>query len=83
MKCSEENVILRGIFYVASCFPLHFKLYRENLDYFSDSVDNEYRVPMEKKREKGGRGAVNRKMYFCAGLVTLVVVERGLFLSLF
>ena len=31
---------LRGIFHVlpVSCFPLHFMLYRENLDYFSDSV---------------------------------------------
>ena len=38
MKCSEEKVILRGIFHVVSCFPLHFMLYRGNLDYFSDSV---------------------------------------------
>ena len=34
MKCSRENVILRGIFHVISCFPLHFWLYRGNLDYF-------------------------------------------------
>ena len=27
MKCSVENVILRGIFYVVSRFPLHFKWY--------------------------------------------------------
>ena len=38
MKCSGENFILRGIFHVVSCFPLHFMLYRENLDYFSASV---------------------------------------------
>ena len=38
MKCSGENVILRGIFHVVSCFPIHFMLYRRNLDYFSDSV---------------------------------------------
>ena len=38
MKWSGENVILCGIFHVVSCFPLHFMLYRENLDYFSDSV---------------------------------------------
>ena len=38
MKCSGENVILRGIFHVVSCFPLHFMLYRGNFDYFSDSV---------------------------------------------
>ena len=38
MKCSGENVILCGIFHVVSCFPLHFMLYRENLDYFSDRV---------------------------------------------
>ena len=30
MKCSGENVILRGIFHEVSCFPLHFMLYREN-----------------------------------------------------
>ena len=38
MKCSGDNVILRGIVHVVSCFPLHFMLYRGNLDYFSDSV---------------------------------------------
>ena len=38
MKFSVENVILRGIVHVVSCFPLHFMLYRGNLDYFSDSV---------------------------------------------
>ena len=38
MKCSGENVLLRGIFPVLSCFPLHFLLYRGNLDYFSESV---------------------------------------------
>ena len=38
MNCSLENVLLCGIFHVVSCFPLHFMLYRENLDYFSDSV---------------------------------------------
>ena len=38
MKFSGENVILRGIVHVVSCFPLHFMLYRGNLDYFSDSV---------------------------------------------
>ena len=42
MKCSVENVILRGIFCVVSFFPLYFMLlhnvYRKNLDYFSYSV---------------------------------------------
>ena len=38
MKCSGDNLILRGIVHVVSCFPLHFMLYRGNLDYFSDSV---------------------------------------------
>ena len=38
MKCSGENVILRGIFHVVSCFPLHFMLYPGNLHYFSISV---------------------------------------------
>ena len=34
MKCSGENVILRGIVQVVSAFPLHFMLYRGNLDSF-------------------------------------------------
>ena len=34
MYCSGENVILREIFHVVSCFPLHFMLYKGNLDYF-------------------------------------------------
>ena len=38
MKCSGVNVILHGKFHVVSCFPLHFMLYRGNMDYFSDSV---------------------------------------------
>ena len=38
MKCSGENEILRGIFHVVSGFPLHFMLYRGNLDYFLDSA---------------------------------------------
>ena len=40
MKCSGENVILRGIFHIhiISRFPLHFMLYRGNLDYFLDGV---------------------------------------------
>ena len=37
-KWSGENEILRGIFQVVSRFPLHFMLYRGNLDYFLDSV---------------------------------------------
>ena len=38
MKCRGGNVILRGIFQVASCFPLHSMLYRKNLDCFSYRV---------------------------------------------
>ena len=38
MKCSGEDVILRGIFYVVFRFPLHFMLYRGNLDYLLDSA---------------------------------------------
>ena len=38
MKCSGENVKIRGIFHVLSCFPLYFILYRRNFDHFSDSV---------------------------------------------
>ena len=37
MKCSGENVILRGIFHVVSRFPLHFMFYRGNFDFFSNS----------------------------------------------
>ena len=38
MKCSRENVILRGIFHEVSRFPLHIMLYSGNLDYIFDSV---------------------------------------------
>ena len=38
MKCSEENVILRGIVHVVSGFPLHFMFYRGNLDCISNRV---------------------------------------------
>ena len=38
MKCSGENMILRGIFNVVSRFPLNFLLNRENLYCFSSSV---------------------------------------------
>ena len=38
MKCSGENETLSGIFHVVSRFPLHFVLYKGNLDYFLDSV---------------------------------------------
>ena len=38
MKCSGENVILRGIFHVISCFPLHFMLYHGNFACFSSRV---------------------------------------------
>ena len=34
MKCSGENLTLRGIFHVVTCVPLHFMLYCGNLDYF-------------------------------------------------
>ena len=44
MKCSRENVILRGKFHVVSCFPLHFILYRRNLDYILDSVEGGERI---------------------------------------
>ena len=39
MKCSGENVILRGIVHVASGFPLHFMFYRGKLDCFSNRVE--------------------------------------------
>ena len=38
MKCSGDNVILRGIVHVVSGFPLHFMFYRGNLDCFSNMV---------------------------------------------
>ena len=38
MKCSGENVILRGIVHAVSGFPLHFMFYRGNLDCFSNRV---------------------------------------------
>ena len=45
MKCSGENVILRGIFHVVSGFPLHFMLYPGKLDCFSNSAQNCFRTP--------------------------------------
>ena len=38
MKCSGDNVILRGIVHVVTGFPIHFMFYRGNLDYFSNRV---------------------------------------------
>ena len=38
MKCSGENVILRGIIQVVSGLSLHFMFYRWNLDCFSNRV---------------------------------------------
>ena len=32
MKCSRENLILCGLFHLVSRFPLHFLLYRGNMD---------------------------------------------------
>ena len=39
MKCSGENVTLRGIFHVVSGFPLHITLYHGNGDYFLTVLD--------------------------------------------
>ena len=47
MTCSRGNVILRGIFHVVSGFPLHFMLYRGNLDNFTNSVA----VKVKQRRE--------------------------------
>ena len=41
MKCSRENVILRGIVHVLSGFPLHFMFYRGNLDWFSRRAETQ------------------------------------------
>ena len=38
MKCSGENMLLRGIIHEVSGFQIHFMLYRGNLDYISNSV---------------------------------------------
>ena len=38
MKCSGENEILRGIVHAVPHFPLHFMLYRGNLNYFLESA---------------------------------------------
>ena len=35
-----KNVIIRGIFHVVSCFPLHSMLYHGNFDCFSNSAAN-------------------------------------------
>ena len=41
MKFSGENVILRGIVYVVSRFPLHFMSCRRNLNFFYNSARQE------------------------------------------
>ena len=41
MKFSGENVILRGIVYVVSRFPLHFMLCCRDLNCFSNSAGKE------------------------------------------
>ena len=46
LKCSGENVILRGIFHGVSCLTLHVMSYRRNLDYFSDSAEKGGRLPV-------------------------------------
>ena len=38
MKCSQGNVMLRGIFRAVSGFPLYFMLYRGNFDCISISL---------------------------------------------
>ena len=43
IKCCGENMILQYteyFMYVVSHFPIHFMLYRGNLDYFLDSRNN-------------------------------------------
>ena len=60
-KCRGENEILRGIFRVVSCFPLHFILYLGNLDSFFEqcivpTVLNSHKRQREKRA--GGGGAV-------------------------
>ena len=58
MKCSGENVILRGIVHEVSGFPLHFMFYRENLDCFSNRVGSQ---KMRKNRKSPDRVTFNKK----------------------
>ena len=53
MKCSGENVILRGIFHIVSGFPLHFMLYGGNLECFSNSVVFGHGSGFNASRKKG------------------------------
>ena len=60
-KCRGENEILRGIFRVVSCFPLHFILYLGNLDSFFEqcivpTVLNSHKRQREKRAGGGGCG---------------------------
>ena len=50
-----ENMIhvVRGIFHVVFRFPLHFMLYRGNLDYFLDSVRMFPASPLREKKTWG------------------------------
>ena len=72
MKCSGENVILGGTFHVVSCFPLHFMLYRGNLDYFRT---------VQKSIAKCILHCLMRKLYLVLIVTILVSVpnERPIF----
>ena len=64
MKCSGENVILRGIFRVLSCFPLHFLLYRGNFDCFSNRVTGPHRNVRSIVIPKNAELSVMHKSWF-------------------
>ena len=63
MKCSGENVILRGIFHVVRVydFPQHFMLNRGNLDCFSNSDNSE----LVKRRNLWGGPTGNTEQNKC------------------
>ena len=78
MKCSGENVILRGIVHVVSGFPLHFMFYCGNFDCFSNRVIKQKIQPWkvsfltfwDLKTDIGGNG---KKMFKKLTLISLGV----------
>ena len=72
MKCSGENVILRGIVHAVSGFPLHFMLNRGNLDCFSNRVHYSTLCTVQKSKTKFfeiDEGA--KEKVFCFGIFSL------------
>ena len=58
MKCSGDNVILRGIVHVVSGFPLHFMFYRGNFDCFSNRGGCKHSCITDATKDRVGLGEI-------------------------